>query len=270
MTARAFFRTPKGQLLIVFAPIVAAAVWRAGMPSLWELAIAVGVAAAIDAPVLRIHENEWVLPSGAILTGLIIGMILSPHEPWYVVAIASVMGIVSKYIARTASNNVFNPAALALLAAFFAFGAEESWWGALPDLPIVALVLVAAGGLYLAQRLNKLPAVVAFLFVYFGAFTLASFVGDPLGVWEVFRTPDLHAVVFLALFMVSDPPTSPPKANDQVIYGVICAVVTVATYFWGGGAYFLLTGVLAGNVWAAWRRASLKRKREARRAAVAA
>jgi Na+-transporting NADH:ubiquinone oxidoreductase subunit NqrB len=200
VTLRAFFRTPKGQLLLVFAPLVIAAVWRAGAFSLMELLTAVVVSAAIDLPILRVRDGKWALPSGAILTGLIIGMILSPHEPWHVVAIVSAVGIVSKYAIRTASANVFNPAALALLVAFIAFGAEESWWGALPDLPLIALALVAAGGLYLAAHLNKLPSVIAFLLTYFGAFTMVSFASDPKTIWEVYRTPDLHAVVFLALF----------------------------------------------------------------------
>jgi Na+-translocating ferredoxin:NAD+ oxidoreductase RnfD subunit len=267
MTARAFFRTPKGQLLILFAPIVAAAVWQSGARSLGELAIAVGVAALIDAPILRRREERWIFPSGAVLTGLIIGMILSPHEAWHVVAIASAGAILSKYVVRTASANVFNPAALALLMAFVLFGAEESWWGALPDLPMIALVLVGACGVYLADRLGKMPAVVAFLLTYFAGFTLASYAGDPLRVWEVFRTPDLHAVVFLAFFMVTDPPTSPPRAREQLVFGAVCALVTIATYLWGGGAYFLLTGVLAGNVMEAGRRIWHRRHLEARRAA---
>ena len=266
MTARAFFRTPKGQLLLVFAPILIAAVWKAGVFSLAELSVAVGVAAALDLPIIRWREKKWVFPSGAILTGMIIGMILSPHEPWHVVALASAAAVISKYVVRTSSANVFNPAALALLIAFLAFGAEESWWGALPELPLIALALVAAGGLYLANHLKKMPAVVAFLFTYFATFTAASFIGNPLNVWEVFRTPDLHAVIFLALFMVTDPPTSPPKSRDQMIFGALCAIVTVATYLWGGGAYFLLTGVLAGNIWEAWRRIRQRRANEARRA----
>jgi Na+-translocating ferredoxin:NAD+ oxidoreductase RnfD subunit len=265
MTARAFLRTPKGQLLLVFAPLIVVAVWQAGVASFGELLLAAGVAAAIDLPILRTRENEWVFPSGAILTGLIVGMVLSPHEPWHVVAVAAAVAILSKYVARTSSANVFNPAALALLVVFLAFGAEESWWGALPDLPLIALALVAAGGIYLAVHLNKLPSVISFLLVYFAGFTLVSFAGDPGTVWEVFRTPDLHAVVFLALFMVTDPPTSPPKPREQVLYGAVCAVVTVATYLWGGGAYFLLTGVLAGNVLEAARRVRQRALRDARR-----
>jgi Na+-translocating ferredoxin:NAD+ oxidoreductase RnfD subunit len=266
LSIRSFFRTPKGQLLVAFAPLVAAGVWQAGFSSAVELLTATIVSAAIDLPIIRVRTGKWSFPSGAILTGLIVGMILSPHEPWHVIAIVSAVAIISKYIVRTASANVFNPAAVGLLVAFFAFGAEESWWGALPDLPLAALGLVAAGGLYLAMRLHKLPSVVAFLLTYYAGFTVASYAGDPAAVWEVYRSPDLHAAVFLTLFMVTDPPTSPPKAREQVIYAVLCATVTVATYLWGGGAYFLLTGVLAGNIWEAWRRIRLHHEQAARRA----
>jgi Na+-translocating ferredoxin:NAD+ oxidoreductase RnfD subunit len=270
VTARAFFRTPKGQLFVVFLPLLVAGVWRAGLVALPGLTVAAVVAAAIDLPILRARERKWVFPSGAILTGLIIAMILSPHERLFVVGIATGIAVVSKYLARTPSANVFNPAALALLAVFFLFGAEESWWGALPDLPLLALALVGAVGLYLAVHLNKLTVILAFLLTYFGGFTLASYVTDPGAVWEIYRTPDLQAVIFLALFMVTDPPTSPPKPREQAIYGVLCAAVTVLTYLWGGGAYFLLTGVLAGNIWEAWRRTRQRRQRAARRATAAA
>ena len=57
-------------------------------------------ATLIDLIVLRIQKDRWVFPDGAILTGLIVGMILSPHEPWYVAAVTAAVGVGSKYVVR--------------------------------------------------------------------------------------------------------------------------------------------------------------------------
>src|SRR4029453_495924 len=92
-------------------------------------------------------------------------------------------------------------------------------------------------------------------------FTLAAFLGDPNGVAEVFRTPDLQAVLFFAFFILTDPPTSPVKYRDQLLCGVIVAAVSYAAYEWVGAAYYLLAGVLVGNVWEAWSRWRLARRR---------
>lgn len=262
MTARAFFRTPKGQLLVVLGILLAVAMAVTGTALTIPGVVAAAITAiALDAPILRRREGKWKFPSGALLTAMIVAMVLAPHEPWYVAAVATALAIASKYVARTKTANVFNPAALALLGVFFIFGAEESWWGAFSDAPAWLTAIMIGGGVYIAVHLKKLPGILAFLGVYFAAFTLASFVSDPAKVWEVFRAPDLQAVLYLALFMVTDPPTSPPKPTEQAQFGALAAVVTVVTYFTGGGAYFLLTGVLAANVWEAARRTRWRARR---------
>jgi Na+-translocating ferredoxin:NAD+ oxidoreductase RnfD subunit len=60
--------------------------------------------------------------------------------------------------------------------------------------------------------------------------------------------------LFFTFFMVSDPPTSPPKDRDQMLYGVIVGITSFLFFEAVGGAYFLLAGLLAGNLWEAWRR----------------
>ena len=70
----------------------------------------------------------------------------------------------------------------------------------------------------------------------------------------LYRAPDLHMALFFAFFMVTDPPTSPPKHRDQWIYGAIVAVVSFAVFETVGAVYFLLAGLFVANVWEAARR----------------
>jgi Na+-translocating ferredoxin:NAD+ oxidoreductase RnfD subunit len=181
-------------------------------------------------------------------------MILTPQEPWYVAAATSAVAIVSKYIFRTRSANVFNPAALALVVTFYIFNTGQSWWGALPDAAPIALAVLFATGAFIADRVNKIPLVLVFLGFYFALFTVTAFLGDPGKVAEVFRAPDLHAVLFFAFFILTDPPTSPVKYADQCVYGVMVAIVSYAVFERLGAAYYLLAGVLMGNIWEAWHR----------------
>ena len=219
-----------------------------------DLTIAVIAAALIDLPILRWMKGAWEFPGGAVLTGLFIAMILTPQEPWYMAAGTSAIAIASKYVFRTRSANVFNPAALALVGTFYIFHTGQDWWGALPELAPVALVALFATGAFITDRVNKIPLVLVFLGVYFALFTGAAFLGDPGKVAEIFRAPDLHAVLFFAFFILTDPPTSPVKYPDQVLFGVLVALVSFAIFEWVGAAYYLLAGALVGNVWEGWHR----------------
>lgn len=250
-----FFKSPKGYLLLVLAPIVVVAA-LGEEPSRVAPGLVAGVLAAAlaDVAIVLWGRGVWMFPSGAILTGLLVALVMSPTEPVVIVAATSVIAISSKYVFRTRWSNVFNPAALALVIAFFAFGSGESWWGALADLPVWWLPLLVACGLFLADRINKLPMVLTFLAVFFAVFTASAFLGDPSRVAEIFRVPDANAALFFALFMLDDPPTSPVRYADQVVYAIIVAVVSFAVFVTIGAEYYLLAGVLVGNAWESLRR----------------
>jgi Na+-translocating ferredoxin:NAD+ oxidoreductase RnfD subunit len=260
---RQFFRTPKGLLIMVLAILIALATPHEGIRLVAPgLSGAVLVAGLIDVVVLRRIRSAWEFPSGAILTGLIVAMVLTPHEPWYVPTCTSALAVASKYIFRTRSANVFNPAALALVATFYVFNTGQSWWGALSENAPVALAVLFVTGVFIVDRVNKFPLVLTFLGAYFALFTLTAFLGNPGKVAEIFRAPDLHAVLFFAFFILTDPPTSPVKYPDQLVCGVIVAATGYAVFELVGAAYYLLAGVLVGNVWEAWhRRRSFSRRR---------
>jgi Na+-translocating ferredoxin:NAD+ oxidoreductase RnfD subunit len=257
--AKKFFKTPKGLLTIILAVLVALGGPHEGIrmvaPGLLSAVIAAGV---VDVLILRTRKKVWEFPSGAVLTALIVAMVLGAQEPLYVTTITSLAAILSKYIFRFRTANVFNPAALAIVVSFYVFHTSQSWWGALPEAPPIAQAVMVAAGLFIAERVNKIPLVLAFLGSYYLLFTVTAFVSDPQRVAEVFRSPDLEAALFFAFIILTDPPTSPTKYPDQVVCGVLVAVVSYAVFELAGVVYFLLAGVLVANVWEAWRRSNLR------------
>lgn len=259
---RRYLRTPKGQFGLVLLLLTAIAGTEAG----WVLVIpglvaALVTATVVDVPLSRLRTGAWVNPDGGLLTGWIVGLILTPYGPWMGAAITAAVAVVGKHAFRVGRANVFNPAAFGLVAMFYMLDTGQSWWGALPELSPAWLLVLIGSGVYTAMRVNKLPLVIVFLLTYYGAITLSAFLGDPASVDELFRAPDLHAALFFAFFMLTDPPTSPPKHRDQVAYSVIAAVVAYAAFEMIGSAYFLLAGLLAANLWEAWRKRRVQRVR---------
>ena len=252
---RRFFRTPKGLLTIALALLTGVAAPGQGL-ELVSVVLAAGIipAAMLDLFLIRWRRHRWEFPDGALLTGWLVAMVLSAHEQWWVVAITAALAVVSKHVFKTRSANVFNPAALAIVITFHLFGTGQSWWGALPDAPVWSWALLFATGVFITDRVNKFPLVLAFIGAFYTLFTVTAFVGDPTKVAEVFRTPDVQAVMFFAFFMLTDPPTSPVRYRGQVICGVLVALVSYGIYELVGAVYYLLAGVLAGNIWEAWSR----------------
>lgn len=254
-----FLRTPKGLLLIIFFGLLAVACLKLDSSVITSKVIAAALlAAAIDMVLTYWRRSEWILPDGAVLTGMIIAFILRPQEGWFVLLVTVTVAIFSKHALRTHWSNIVNPAAFALVVAALVFSPGQSWWGALPDLGIVgALILLVTGG-FIAERLNKLPMILAFFGAYFTLFTVAS-IFHSSAVAETFVTPDLQAALFFAFFMLDDPPTSPVRHEDQVVFGIIVAAVAYFIFMRFGGDYFLPAGLVAGNVWESGRRLIVKR-----------
>jgi len=224
------------------------------------LLAAVGSAALLDTALLWLTRGKPSWPSGAVLSSLFIVLILDPHTPAYVSTCTAIVAINSKYLLHTRMANIFNPAAFALVVNYFLFASGQSWWGALPDLPAPFILLLLAAMVFIAQRIKKVPMVIAFLGSYFVFFTITAFILDPASVAEVFRVPDTNAALFFAGFMLTDPPTSPTKGRDQFVYAVIVALASVALYLLFGALWFLPGGLLIGNLWVAAQRALTHRQ----------
>jgi Na+-translocating ferredoxin:NAD+ oxidoreductase RnfD subunit len=254
-----FLRTPKGLAIAALAVLVALAIVGQDSVSVARSVLAaLGAAMALDALALRARKGRWVFPDGALLTGLFVAMIVSPMEPWPVIAATAAIAVGSKYVLRGPTANVFNPAALALVIAYHLFDTRQSWWGALPDAPTAAVAVLLAAGVLVTRRVDRFPAMLTFLGAYYLLAVASSFIGDPGHVAGLYRAPDANAALFFACFMITDPPTSPPGTRDQVIFATIAAVASFA-FFEVIGSYYLVAGLLVANAWEGVRRVRVHR-----------
>jgi Na+-transporting NADH:ubiquinone oxidoreductase subunit NqrB len=244
---RRWWRTPKGGLTVLFGVLLLVA----GSATGWSVALphvlaAVITACGVEVLASAILDRKLSWPGSALLSGSIVAFILAPETPPIVTAWVAGLATVSKYFLRTSRGHVFNPAALALLVSIPVFATAQSWWGAGGDLGWPFVLLVLAGGALIVDRINKFPLVLTFAAVYFALFTVVGFAA-PAAVAEMFRAPFVQASLFLGLFMLTDPPTSPARYTEQVWIGALVALTACVAQVVGAGQAYLLVGVLVGN-----------------------
>lgn len=216
--------------------------------------IAVATSVVVDMLYCKI-TNRKSSRDGTVITGIIISLILSITTPWFYVVGTAVMAILSKHIFVYKKKPIFNPAAFGLLLSIFIFQTEQSWWGAFGDLRSWLVIFLIIGGYIVTDRVNKFPQVFAFLGTFIAILFLMGIfhIGDA---GDAFRQPFINAAVFFALFMLTDPPTSPAKYKNQILFGLVSAVSAVIVYGIFGGLTYLFIGLLIGNLYSYWHKRS--------------
>ena len=269
---RRFFGTPKGLLIIVLLILAALAAASEGVrlaaPGLLS---AVAAAVLIDAPILRAQIRRVGAPERRDPDRTARG-----HGP------QPARAVVCRPPARRPSPSSANTSS-GRDRPTCSIRRRWPWWspstssiparagGArCPRSSPLALPVLLVSGIFIANRVNKLPMVLAFLGGYFLLFTATSFVGAPGRRRRDLPHPGRAGG---AVLRVLHPDRSADVAGEvsaiRCVCGAIVAAVSFAVFEWVGAAYYLLAGVLVGNVWEAWSRWRLARRRR-RAAAVAA
>ncbi|WP_282937946.1 RnfABCDGE type electron transport complex subunit D [Paenibacillus sp. RC67] len=261
------WRTPKGYVMLLLLILLAVATLSSGIGGLTHTGVAVLAAVVTDLCAVLLQKRKPSLPDGAIVTGLIVALVLSYKELWYIAAAASSLSIISKHVLRMKRKPLFNPAALGLLLSSVLFFSGQDWWGSLVELPVWSLAIVIIIGFMIVDKVNKFPQVLVFLGTYFALLLILSLLH--LGeVMELYQPPFLNAILFLSFVMVTDPPTSPGNYSGQVGFGLIAAVGSIAWNVCVGGTSFLLIGLLCANVifrlthWSKSKRAGITQSRQ--------
>lgn len=174
----------------------------------------------LDVTYTRIRYQKWYWPSASFVTGLLIGLIIDPKEPLWIVALAVLAAFVSKqFIGTGLRQHIFNPAAFGIMAIALAFGTPVAWWGvAWGKLPLVVL---APAMIRILWRMKRLWLPAGFLVVYL-VYYLTLF--DPKN--AVLALLDGSLLLF-ALVMLPEPITSPIVGKNKYLFGPAVAIVSI-------------------------------------------
>ncbi|WP_010631602.1 RnfABCDGE type electron transport complex subunit D [Sporolactobacillus vineae] len=245
-----FIKSPKGIVfvIILLLTMIGTAYPNNGRAGVTNLIAAVLTAVFFDFIIAYLLHRPKLFSDGALITGLIIGGILGPAVPWAQVMVTVIAALSVKHLFKDKRKPILNPAAIGLLVSSLLFSTEESWWSALSMLPAWATILLIAGGFVVVNRINKFPLVFAFMAAYIIFFAAAGL----LGVTEAgnaLRMPYINAALFLSFFMLTDPPTSPSRAGEQIFFGILAALCAGCAYLYLSKVTFMLIGLLLANAW---------------------
>ncbi|NMP24861.1 hypothetical protein HIJ39_21375 [Sulfobacillus sp. DSM 109850] len=248
---RRFVRTPKGHVLgalILLTGVGSRTPY--GAHAIPHALIAVAAAVLFDAAVAKVMERKVTFSIGGVITALIVTDVLSSITPVYLIMLTTVLALSFKHLLKQGRKPLFNPAAAGLLATALVFSGAESWWASMPNDPMWVVLLMLAAGIFVAVRVKKYLPVLVFLGTYFTAILAMALLhwGLPSATpADALRAPFVNAALFVAFFMLTDPPTSPGTVKEQVPFAIISALVAVAVYDLMGGLVYLLVGLLVGN-----------------------
>ncbi|SFJ30886.1 NQR2, RnfD, RnfE family [Paenibacillus sp. UNC496MF] len=248
MTVGQWIKTPKSYVITaLIVNLLMASVLSQDIKGVENSLLGVIASLALDVVCCLLEKRKRMMPDGAVITGLLIALILGTHTAPLIIVATAVFAISSKHMLVYMKKPVLNPAAFGLLLAVMVFHSEESWWGAFGDLPAWSVLLLLIGGYLITNRVRKYPQIFAFFGTYFLLQLLLGYVqlGDAA---DALRPPFINATLFFGFFMLTDPPTSPVKSRDQILFGVIVAATGAIIYGLYGGLMYLFIGLMAGNV----------------------
>lgn len=224
-----------------------------------NLVVAVLAASVLDVAIKKLWlKRTPVMPLSAIITGLIIGTV-SVNVPVLGVLIATVLAILSKFVIRLKGSHIFNPAVFGVVisqvfspaahgaAVNVAHGASQVVEGFGPGGFAVSIMLVPLL-LFANYKARKLWTAISFLiasallFYFTGLASLIS-----LNIQEIFMFLEVLPWYF-AFIIVSEPRTSPYVKNEQVVFGIGVAILSVLATFLSGSHLGGLLAILLGNL----------------------
>lgn len=181
-------------------------------------------------------KRAFTMPLSAIITGLIIGTV-SVNAPIAGTFIATLLAILSKFVIRWKGSHIFNPAVFGVVivqllnpaahgGGSMAHGVSQIMEGFGPGGFAVSLWLVPLL-LFANWRANKvwvaMPYLLAtaLLFYFTGLATLNS-----LNAADIFKFLEPLPYYF-AFIIASEPKTSPWAKNEQIVFGIGIAILSV-------------------------------------------
>lgn len=225
-------RTPKGQMIVLLTAIYLITFFQTPFQqTLPVLLLSVGSTVAFHMLFMRINKRPLSFPSAAIVTGLIIGLLLDPTIPWYIVVFTAFMAMASKSFLRISARPIFNPAAFGLVITSLLFSTTVAWWGTYQQFPFnnplslqLLLFFILISPLYVSQiRLKRYYATIPFLLMYAGSLQLMN-----TSVFTLHQALFDPTILFFSLIMLPEPMTSPAENQRQLLFGVAVAVLAIA------------------------------------------
>lgn len=272
-------------VILGLSPAIAVSLYLFGFYALKQLVVCVAACLAAEYLFVRMRGKSFTLKDcSAMVTGVILGLSMPGTAPWFVGALASVVGIgIGKIIFGGVGMNIFNPAMVGRAFVMIAFaqlmgagayenapGLVDAVSGATPlsalkfndvhtgigtlflgvtngSVGEVSAVACMLGGLYLIYRKTaswQIPASILITVALIAGIT--DLAGGHHGMFLLHHL-FAGALMFGAFFIATDPVTSPLTAKGKVIFGVGTGFLIMVIRLFSGYPEGVMFAVLIMN-----------------------
>lgn len=183
--------------------------------------IAVISAMGFESLILFFTNKQLHITDSPIISGLIIGFVLSPDNPWWIFVLASFLAICSKHLIHFHADkrHLFNPAAFGIFITIALFGAFTQWKGT------YMWYILVPFGVYFVSKIRKFEVLIGYSITAIALFTTQAFLQ---------KAPLLNIFGYLSYFyifiMLIEPKTTPIKPLGKFIFGVcVAALIFILT-----------------------------------------
>lgn len=148
------------------------------------------------------HESVYIT---ALILILIVSPIKSTSDFLFLIWV-SIWAMASKYIFVINRKHIFNPVAISVVITSIFIDKSASWW--IGNIYMFPFVLIS--GLLIVRKIQRFDLVTAFILTtLIASFSNLSHI--------LFHSP----LLFFALFMLTEPLTTPPNKNLRILYGIL-------------------------------------------------
>ena len=204
-----------------------------GITALLPVLIAVATTAILDLFIGYFKSKEFIFPQSAIISGMLIGGLLTQNLQWHIYVFAGAAAVLSKHLIKFQQKHIFNPANFGVLLVSVIFGAAHTWWISSP------LIFVLIFGIFILWRLRRIDLGLSFVAAYFALVFLINLSNpvtcgmmnmkcpmQPSPLTETYYEIINGGVIyFFAMFMLIEPKTNPAARKQRTVYGVLVAVL---------------------------------------------
>lgn len=182
----------------------------------------------VFARIIGIPENI----ESSFITAFILFFILPPPatvaDGGLLVA-AAIAAMLSKYLINIKGKHIFNPAAFGAVVISLSGMGAVSWWVGTPSL----LVPIAILGLLMVRKIRW--SWLFFSFIIAGSISVfANYLIRGVDFYEIIKSTYFSGpIIFFGAIMLTEPVTTPPTRNLQIIYGIIVGILYGTPFHFG-------------------------------------
>lgn len=243
-------------VLIALLPVLVVSVYLFRWDAVRLVLLSAGAAVATEAIFQRLRKKPITVGDGsALVTGVLLGLIVPPSLPSWMIILGSAFAVaIGKQVFGGLGQNPFNPALVGRAFLTASFAMAMTTWTAPFDAATAAtpLVLGAARSsiphLFFGAVPGSLGETSALTILIGGIYLFYKGVLDyriPVGILGTVvamsfltgQDPVFHllagSVLFGAVFMATDPVTSPVTARGRWIFGVGVGLIIMLIRVWG-------------------------------------